>query len=625
MYIREYVTKNKKTKAKYVSHKLVEAYRTKEGKPSQRIIMNLSTLDIPKKRWKELAALLERRIAGQQSFLDQDPVLSEIANDVMQHNRFVASYKSEKAELKNSSEYTSINIDEVMTTFSRSLGSELVANSVWTRLGFDKILEDCKMSKKEISLAKAVILGRLIQPGSELSTWKWFQNSTALLEMTEVDLEGLGKDSFYEISDVLLENKAKIEQYLYEKEQVEFRLARKVFLYDLTNTYFEGECLQNGYAKRGVSKEKRADCPLVTLALVVDEKGFPVFCQIYKGNQSEPATLKDVLEKLEADSIGSMMREKPLLLMDRGIATKDNIDLIAGKGYRYTVIRRNSFEEEYLDEFNRLKESMEKGELPQDWETTGKDGSVHLKKVMTADERCLVLCASKGRIIKEQKMDELKESRFLEDIQKLNNSFMKRNIIAPLKIGERIGRIKSKYPSVCKFYDIDIKLSEDQKKVEGIHWDKKPSRKQRETLTGCYIIETTQQSLEATEIWGQYMTLEKIESSFRDLKSELGMHPVMHQTGKRTEGHLFIGVLAYHLLISIEHILREKGDTRCWKTIKAELSSHQRSTMIMNSSDGMTYHIRASGIPESNHREIYSLLNVKDPLQRKKQSIVRRL
>lgn len=624
MYIREYVTKNKKTKVKYISHKLVEAYRNSEGKSSQRIIMNLGSLSIPKKRWKELAALLERRIAGQESFLDADPLIAGVADEALQHNHFVHSHKKEKEERKTSSEYTPINLEEVMTTFSRSLGPELVANSVWEKLGFDSMLQECKLSKKEISLAKAVILGRLIQPGSELSTWKWFQNSTALLEMTEVDLEGMGKDAFYEIGDVLLENKEKIETYLYEKEQVEFKLARKIFLYDLTNTYFEGECLKNNDAKRGVSKEKRADCPLVTLALVVDEKGFPVFCQIYKGNQSEPATLKDVIKRLEADSIGFMAQEKPLLLMDRGIATKDNIDLIAGKGYRYTVIRRKSFEEEYLEEFNSLKQSMDKEMLPPDWETTGKDGAVYLKKVVT-EEQCLVLCASKGRIIKEQKMDELKETRFLEDIEKLNHSFQKGNIVVPLKIGERIGRIKNKYPSVGKYYDITIELSEDQNKVNNIQWDKKPLRKQRETLTGCYIIETTQKGLTASEIWNQYMTLEKVEGSFRDLKSELGMHPVMHQKAERTEAHLFIGVLAYHLLISIEHMLREKGDTRCWKTIKAELSSHQRSTMIMNSSDGITYHIRASGIPESNHREIYSLLNVKDPLQRKKRSMVQSL
>lgn len=57
MYIREVKTKSKdKT---YTVHRLVEAYKTKDGKPRQRVILHLGTLDVPKNRWKELAFLLQ--------------------------------------------------------------------------------------------------------------------------------------------------------------------------------------------------------------------------------------------------------------------------------------------------------------------------------------------------------------------------------------------------------------------------------------------------------------------------------------------------------------------------------------------------------------------------------------
>ena len=143
-------------------------------------------------------------------------------------------------------------------------------------------------------------------------------------------------------------------------------------------------------------------------------------------------------------------------------------------------------------------------------------------------------------------------------------------------------------------------------------------------MSGCYVIETTQQHLTGPEIWEQYILLNRIESVFKDLKSELGMRPVYYQTDKRTESRLFIGVLAYHILNAIETALKAKGDTREWKTIKEVLNTHVRNTVVMSSKD-MTRHIRVSGTPESQHLEIYNALKVKDPLKRNKQSIHLRL
>ncbi|HZK61052.1 MAG TPA: hypothetical protein VFC41_03180 [Anaerovoracaceae bacterium] len=135
-------------------------------------------------------------------------------------------------------------------------------------------------------------------------------------------------------------------------------------------------------------------------------------------------------------------------------------------------------------------------------------------------------------------------------------------------------------------------------------------------MTGCYVIETTHKAYEALEIWKLYMTLTNVESAFRALKSDLGMRPVYHQSKERTEGHLFISVLAYHLLINIERRLREKNDHRKWSTIKTELSTHRRNTIIFTDSNNEINHLRVSGILESNHKEIYKLLDVKNPIQR---------
>lgn len=131
--------------------------------------------------------------------------------------------------------------------------------------------------------------------------------------------------------------------------------------------------------------------------------------------------------------------------------------------------------------------------------------------------------------------------------------------------------------------------------------------------------------MNAKEIWGLYTTLVRVEEAFRDLKTDLGLRPVHHQLEKRTEAHLFISVLAYHLLISIERELRRQGDHRRWGTLRDELSTHQRTTVIMTDADDQIHHIRVSGIPESEHTQIYRLLKVKDPLKREHQLIGKRL
>ena len=625
MFIRESNTKNKKTKTTYSTHKLVENYRTDSG-VRQRVIMSLGTLALPQKRWKELTALLESRISGQKSFVEDDEEIAIIADDVLKHNKFIKRQREEIAVNEENQDMQVVDLNSASTSIYRSLGAELIAHTFWEKLGFDTILKDCGFDLKQLSIAKAVILGRLIHPQSEIGNWRWFQNSTSLIEMTPVDLSDTGKDLFYEIGDMLFEHKEEIEKALFLKEQREFSLKKRVYLYDLTNTYFEGNAKGNKKAGLGHSKEKRTDCPLVTLALVVDELGFPVFSQIYEGGQSEPKTLVDILKKLKTDAGNLLEGEKPVLIMDRGIATKDNIALIIENKYPYTVINRRQSEKDYEKDFAAIKQFMGSNQplAPDGWEAVNNENSVYIMK-KSSDKTACVLAASIGRTKKEQGMDALKEERFLVDIENLKKSFEKGNILIPVKIGERIGKIKAKYPTVGKYYEIDIKSSDDNKKVTEIIWAKKPQREQRSTLTGCYVIETTQTELSAKEIWKQYMQLNRVESAFQDLKSELGLRPVYHQTSDRTEAHLFIGVLSYHLLNSIEHVLKTNGDTREWKTIKEILATHERCTIILKGEAKKVYGIRASGTPESCHNEIYRTLKIKDHLKRKKTCTFSRL
>ena len=595
MYIRSVKTTDKKTKKPYTKLTLVESYTTEKG-PRQRMIMNLGAVDIPRELWGELAYCLEMKLSGQQRWMKQDEHVEKLADELLAKQLLKSEKQAQREKREQQAHIMPVDVQSLTTIQTRALGAEIVADQVWKQLGFDKILREIGFNKRQQALAKIAIIGRLIEPGSEHNLYRWFQKRSALNELLDEDMSDAGKDGFYEIADELLAYKQQIEQSLYHNETKTFSNQERVFLYDLTNTYFEGQCSDNPLAQRGHSKEKRTDCPLVTLALVVDTQGFAVMSQIYKGNQSEPATLEDILNRLEADMLPILSCVKPMMIMDRGIATQDNMALLVERGYPYTVIERRSEQGDFLSDFEDLTT----------FEQVGRDEeAVYLKKTQT-DTGSRVLCCSYKRRQKERSMDQKKERHFLQTLASIQRQVKKGRLKRKEKVYERIGRAKQKYPTIWKYYDMDVGLDDKEKDVLSLDWHKKEvQREQRQQLTGCYVIHSTCTHLSAQTIWQLYMTLNHVESAFKDLKSQLGLRPVYHQHENRTAGHLFIGVLAYHLLIAIEHQLRQSGDHRSWGTIKKELSTYVRNTIAFNDKHGDLYHVRLSSTPESHHKEIF--------------------
>lgn len=613
MFIREYKTHNKKTNSDYITHRLVQTIRTDKG-PRQKIILNLGQLILPKSEWKKLAHALEAKLSGQESLLDNAPQIDALATRAIEHNRLVQDISEREETKKEKQQLLTIDLKSVKTRKNRSLGPELVANCMWNILGLTQILQECGFDQKQVCLSKAVIMGRLIAPGSDLSTYHWFQSRSSLPEMLSVDLTTNGKDMFYEIVDSLLEQKNHIEGSLRVREKKMFPGGDSIFLYDLTNTYFEGTSLGNTLAAHGKCKSKRSDCPLVTLALVVDSYGFPIFSQIYKGNQSEPETFTGVLKKLNEDLSGHQVSfMKPTIVMDRGIATKDNIKHLKENHYPYIIIERGDIASQYINEFQNSRETFEKLETTKK-SSYGDFNNVYIKKIEHTDTSCRVLCLSEGKERKEKGIDRKKEGRFIEELLTLNLSIGKGSIKRYEKVCEKVGRIRQKYAKVSKHYDISVDGAENGHATM-VKWTKLPAKEERKILSGCYVIETTHTELGGKEIWKLYMTLTRIEGAFKSLKSELGFRPVFHHSSKRTEGHLFISVLAYHLLNVLERKLSEGGNFKMWKTIRDELSTHQRNTVVFTADEGSVHHYTISSEPESEHMKIYELLGVKDPLK----------
>lgn len=618
MFIRATKTKNKDTGQVYTTHRLVESIRTENG-PRQRVVMYLGEVTLDKSEWRRLAKVLEARLAGQQEIFELDESVMAAAD---QAYRFYEQYKThgaDKQKRQAQQEIIPVDIATLSHTESRSLGPELAGHHAWQAMNFDTILKQCGLTEKQRALAEATVVGRLVAPGSDLSTWRWLSEQTALPDLLAHPLDKVGKDAIYETADLLLSHKDRLESGLYDQAQKHFPSDQYIFLYDLTNTYFEGQCKNNNLAERGKSKEKRSDCPLVTLALVVDQQGIVTNSHIYKGNQSEPETLSHVFDRFEKGHAAQLPLFKSTLIMDRGIATKNNLAEIKAKGYDYVVIQRRSAEKDYLHEFKDIQTGFNC--------IDGSEETVFVKKLPVAEgeSSCEVLCWSEGREAKEQAIDENREQRFIQDLTNLKQSINKGSLKQENKIAQRVGRIKERYSSIAQHYQIDLVPNESEKIISDITWKQKTTRSERSTLTGCYVIETSHADKSAEEIWHLYMTLTRVESAFKSIKTDLGLRPVFHQLERRTRAHLFISVLAYHLLSFIELSLRKQGDHRSWSTLRSVLSTHQRSTIIFTDEQNDIHHLRVSGTPEANHRAIYKNLAITVPQKRRHKKMGRRV
>ena len=617
VYIREYKIKNNKTGAIRVEHKLVTSVRTEKG-PRQRIVMPLGTLAVDRIDWKRLAHALECRITGQQSLLQaHDADLERLALKIVSNNDLSqsldvlhgAKLEEQEAYLKKPgrSRYVPIDLDSVKMKETRGLGAEVLCMKAWEMLSLTDILKKVGFSASSLSAAMVLVFGRMISPGSERHTIEWFRRRSALRELPGIsDIWKISKDRFYEAADDLYSRKERIEDMLFHKEREYFpHTEATVYLYDITNTYLEGHGLGNSLAARGHCKSKRYDCPLVTLALVVGDDGMPICSQIYKGNQSEPETMGEMMGRLYRRLHGGHIPLfKPTVAMDKGFATDDNVQWLRENGYHYIVIRREDGSEGYRRQFEDERGTFEI--VSSGRSIYGDISNVYVRKEAVSGDMCRVLCISEGKARKEKAIYESKGNPFLGDIEGFRKSIQKGTIKNPEKISNKLQWIIAKHGKLSKNYEAALEWADGR--ATGISVVEKETKP--EPLFGCYVIENSHAGMTAEETWKLYMTLSRVEGAFRSMKETLGVRPVYHQTADRSAAHLFLAVLAYHLLATIENLMTQQGDIRTWGTLREVMSTLMRGTVTMRDDQGATYHLRLSGEPESEHQDILDKLGI---------------
>jgi len=599
MFIKEIEKKNKGYEKTFKYHRLMESYRTQRG-PRQRTILNLGALDIPKDQWKLLADLIEAKVLGKKTLFETDKHIDELAShyaSLIIHRRIsVGDIYQEKED----TEYETVNLKSIFNSKARRIGAEYVGLSMFRLLGLDGLFKRLGFSDTEINLAALSIVGRLVYPASERRIRIWAKHISGIDELLGTDFSHLSNNALYRILDLQLSHKEKIEEHLRVKERSLFSLRENIILYDLTNTYFEGEAKTNKKAKHGRSKEKRTDCPLVTLGMVIDEKGFPKKSRIFKGNISEPDTLCEMIKDLQgSEQMQSTKKDKKgiMVVIDAGIADEDNLSFLKDGGYDYICVARNK-----PIDVSTIKED----ELLTIKKDT--DNKVEVKLIKEEGENILY-CKSLLKGKKEQAMMSLFQERFEKGLNEIGGSLSKKGGTKKYeRVIERIGRLKEKYSSIAHYYKIDVKQKDGI--ATEIDWKFEKAEKAKQRFSGSYFLRTSRTDLNEKEIWSLYVMLTNVEDAFRYLKSELNLRPIWHKKETRVDAHLFNTMLAYHLLVSIQTKLRNSGIYMRWRHIRELLSTHVRITTSMTNKDGKRIFIRNCSEPEPFHKAIYNAIGL---------------
>lgn len=606
MFIRK-TSKTVKDKT-YTNHLLVESVATAKG-PRQRTICSLGNLDPrPREQWLKLAHKVEDALVGQGDLLDEaDPEVDRIVAKVrLRRARQKASAKPPRRRQRDD-DLVAVHTDRVTTEESREAGPVHVGHEFWKRLGLDEILREVGLNERARTLTCAMVMARLIFPCSENKMPDWIR-ATALGDILGEDFSTLGKHSLYRNMDRLHPNRAAIEAALVARERDLFDLDTTVYLYDLTSTYFEGQASLNEKAKRGYSRDKRPDCKQLVVGLVVNRDGFPIAHEVFAGNTQDRTTVEAML-----DFLAKRVELKPgqTVVVDRGMAFDENLAAIRARGLHYIVASRQKERNEWLAEFEDDEGFEDVVREPSPTNPGQKKSRVGVK-MERRDGQTYVLCVSEGREAKDRAIREKHETRLLADVAKLQKSVANGRLKNPDKINQRIGRLRERYPRVARYYQLTY---DPQTKTVACQPDAE-KRKRAEALDGSYLLRSEREDLSADEAWRIYSLLTRAESAFRAMKSPLAERPIFHHLEHRAETHIFLCVLALHLLVAIEKTLRDQGVHTSWATIYQTLKTHQVSTIVLPADGGMTLKIRKGGTPEKPHRDLYDQLGVPHRIMR---------
>lgn len=506
--------------------------------------------------------------------------------------------KKEQKARKESERY--IDLATAEHTDARNVGAEWLCKQTIDKLGLEEFLRDQGWSNHSIHTALSALIIRTVYAVSERSSYYYLRDNSAAAELYTGSQDWTpGINALYKVTDKLYELKEKIECHLCNVTDNLFNIDNKLMLFDLTNFYFEGSKRESKKAQFGRSKEKRSDCKLLVLALCINKEGFIRYSSILEGNTADPKSLPDMIDTL-ADK-NPVQKEKSLIVMDAGIATGENLNLIKAKGYNYLCVSRTKLKDYTLSEDH--KSVMVKDARKQ---------TITLNKVHTEGEDYYLEITSPSKAMTESSMNKLWRERFETELKKINDGIAKKGGTKLYeKVVERTGRAIQKYPSIARYYAIDyIRNEEKPKEMLRVDWKLK-DLSAIESGHGVYFLRTNVETLDERTTWDYYNLIREIECTNRQLKTDLNLRPIYHQTDDRSDAHLFFGLLAYWVVNTIRCQLKREGESCYWTEIVRRMSTQKLVTTEGRNPLGDIVQMRQCSNPSKQATAIYDKLKLK--------------
>ena len=323
MFLRRF--QKRKNGNSHVYWALVETYRTAKG-PRQRIVSYLGELkESEQSGWAQLSAKLNTASGDQQKPSQvQQPLFDPLPHD-------------DEVDAKLGSQPVLVDLKGIRLERTRDFGDVWLAWGLWRLLGLDVLLEqEMRHSRATVPwhiVAAILTVARFCEPSSELHIETTWYRRTALEDLLHVSPETVHTDRLYAGLDELLPHKETIEKHLQQRLGQLFDLDYELLLYDVTSTYFEGQCKGNPQAKRGYSRDKRSDCLQVCIALVVTTDGMPLGYEVFAGNRHDSTTVEEIVETME-EKHGKANR---IWVMDRGMVSESNLSFVRRREGSYIV------------------------------------------------------------------------------------------------------------------------------------------------------------------------------------------------------------------------------------------------------------------------------------------------
>ena len=603
------MVKDNGTEKKYVYYRLCQSIRIGD-KTRHVILLNVGPLPgLDETERKMLANRIEELYEGLATFLDQTPdiveqqarkfytLLREKKQQPVVPAGILAGTKKKNEESTATTDIQRVDINTILHDEVREIGAEHLCLQAIEELNIPSVLQTLNWGKEKINMALAHIVSRAVYPASEHKTAQWIESSSGVKELLFKEKKNISYQQLYKLSTALYVEKETIEKYLSTRTNELFDLHDKIILYDLTNTYFEGRKQGSTLAQFGRSKEKRSDARLISLALVVNAEGFVKYSKIYQGNIAEPQTLAATIEALSENS--NYHNGKPIVVMDAGIATEENLLLLKQKGYPYLCVTRSK-----LKEYKPTQDSGQSTTI-----TDNRGHHIHLQKVeKQGSEDQFMYIHSEMKAVKEAAMSVHFSTRYEEELTKLAKSIQgKGGVKNSTKAHERLGRIKERYPAANKHYEISIK---DKNNVAtGLTFKRKEVK--TTSTEGVYFIRTSLPDIDEKKIWDIYNTLTEVEATFRTLKTDLSLRPVFHQKDESSQAHLYLGVIAYAIVNTIRYKLKLQGIHHDWKNIVRIMNTQKLVSTSFKKEDGQLMMIKKCSQPNAEVTAIYQALKYK--------------